>query len=181
MLRITNIENLIKKYGITIQDTDKMINKYYSIKNQVLFTNNGSDNKITSLLKFLQGYYNYLNDEYMCDKLTVKTDKIINLFNTLKTERYDLENLFYTGIACSYEDEEYTVLKTESKKLLMVKKEYIDIFKDCYFMVDKEKNTNLVQVISNYGMECQGLILGFEFINVDGKRTEIKDYINSLL
>jgi len=181
MLKISVIENLIKKYDVKIQDTDNFINKFYSIRNQVLFTNNGNDKKISSLLKFLQSHFNYLNDNFKCDKATVSNDKIIDTYNNLKSKTIDCEALIPTSISCEYNGDTYTILKTENKKLLMVNSEYLNMFKDVFYSVNKERNTNIINIVSQYDMEVQGIIISYEFLNIDDKRVEINDYINSLL
>jgi len=158
-----------------------MINKYYSVKNQLLFKNNGSDKKISSLLKFLQGYFSHLDDNFMCNHNCVKDDKIMDIFNKLSSTYSDSEALLNSGITCNYNKESYTVLKTKELRLLMVKTEYLEIFKDVYLSVNKDTNLNIINVISEYGMEIQGIILALEFVNVDGNRIEIKDYLISQL
>lgn len=180
MIKITNFQTLIKKHNFKIQDTDNMCKKYYSINNQLLLTNLNND-KIKGLFTFLQGYYNCLNDEYICNHQSYKDEKIKETFEKLSSTYYETETVLPTNITCNYRDDNYTILKTVRNKLLMVKTEYLNCFKDCYFSVNKDENLTIINITSDFGMELQAIALAFEFVNVEGRRVELKDYIMNQL
>lgn len=185
MIKTTNIINLIKKSNnFSITDTNINFEKYFNIDGQLIFTGSYNEGKkIVKIIKFLQGYYYTIDDNFKTNINSVAARDLKEVLNNLINNEPKKVPLWETGIKVPYKNNEYTVLKDKNNNFVMIESKYKECFTDVYFSISNNDNDNIIYIadqkhIIHITAACICLKTA---IDNEGNKVSIKEYIRSLL